>query len=196
MKRRRVHIKDYTVEWVRALPIKLAAAQEMLDEEHPDLQRDRDDTNLYTLGRIGEHDVVTACLSAGQTGTNSAASVAVQMKSKFVSIQFGLMVGIGGGVPSVESELQLGDVVISQPDMQHGGVVQYDLGKTGAGGYFTRTGSLNTPPILLLNALSKLQSNHHCGRSSISTYLSSICRLPKFSRNGAEIGRASCRERV
>ena len=61
-------------------------------------------------------------------------SVAVQMKSKFVSIQFGLMVGIGSGVPSAESELQLGDVVISQPYMHHGGVVQYDLGKTGAGG--------------------------------------------------------------
>ena len=171
--------------WLCALPIELAAAQEMLDEEHPDLQRDKNDTNLYTLGRIDEHNVVIACLPAGQTGTNSAASVAVQMKSKFVSIQFGLMVGIGGGVPSVESELQLGDVVISQPYMQHGGVVQYDLGKTGAGGYFTRTGSLNTPPIVLLNALSKLQSNHHRGRSSISTYLSSICRLPKFSRNGA-----------
>ena len=96
------------------MPIELAAAQEMLDEEHPDLQRDGNDTNLYTLSRIGEHNVVIACLPADQTGTNSAASVAVQMKSKFVSIQFGLMVGIGGGVPSVESELQLGDVVISQ----------------------------------------------------------------------------------
>jgi nucleoside phosphorylase len=112
----------------------------VLDEEHPDLQRDRNDTNLYTLGRIGEHNVVIACLPAGQTGTNSATSVAVQMRSKFVPIQFGLMVGIGGGVPSVESELRLGDVVINQPYMQHGGVVQYDLGKTGAGGYFTRTG--------------------------------------------------------
>ena len=114
MKRRRVHIKDYTVGWLCALPIELAAAQEMLDEEHPDLQRDRNDTNLYTLGRIGEHNIVIACLPAGQTGTNSAASVAVQMKSKFVSM------GIGGGVPSVESELQPGDVVTSQPYMQHG----------------------------------------------------------------------------
>lgn len=73
---------------VCALPIELAAAQEMLDEEHPDLQRDRNDTNLYTLGRIGEHNVVIACLPAGQTGTNSVTSVAVQMRSKFVSIQF------------------------------------------------------------------------------------------------------------
>jgi len=185
MKRSRVHIKDYTIGWVCALPIELAAAQEILDKEHSDLQQDRNDTNLYTLGRIGEHNVVIACLPTGQTGTNSATSVAAQIRSKFVSIQFGLIVGIGGGVPSVKSKLRLGNVVISQPYIQHGGVVQYDLGKTRAGGYFTRTGSLNTPPTVLLSALSKLQSNHHRGRSSISTYLSSIYRLPKFLRNGA-----------
>lgn len=69
----------------------------------------------------------------------------------------------------------------------HGGVVQYDLGKTGAGGYFTRTGSLNTPPTVLLNALSKLQSNHRRGKSSISTYLSSIRRLPKLNGAGSDI---------
>ena len=88
------------------------------------------------------------------------------------------MVGIGGGVPSAKSELQLGDVVTSQPHLQHGGVVQYDLGKTGAGGHYTRTGLLNTPPTGLLNALSKLQSNYLLGRSNLSTYLSSISHLP------------------
>ncbi len=40
------------------------------------------------------------------------------------------MVGIGGGVSSAESDIRLGDVVISQLHMQHGGVVQYDFGKT------------------------------------------------------------------
>jgi nucleoside phosphorylase len=108
---------------VCALPIELAAATTMLDEEHHDLPRDDNDTNLYTLGRIGKHNVVIACLPAGQTGTNSAAAVAVEMKSKFAQIWFVLMVGIGGGVPSAESDIQLGDVVISQTHMQHGGVV-------------------------------------------------------------------------
>jgi len=68
---------------------------------------------------MGEHNVVVACLPAGQTGNNSAAAVAVQMKSKFISIRFGLTVGIGGGVPSDEADVRLGDVVISQPYMQH-----------------------------------------------------------------------------
>lgn len=33
------------------------AARFMLDEEHPDLSQDLNDTNLYTLGRICEHSV-------------------------------------------------------------------------------------------------------------------------------------------
>lgn len=186
MERIRLPIEDYTVGWVCALPIELASAVEMLDEEHQDLPQNENDTNLYTLGRIGQHNVVIACLPAGQTGTNSAAAVAVQMKLKFVSIRFGLMVGIGGGVARDESDIQLGDVVISQPCMQHGGVVQYDLGKTGAGGQLMRTGVLNTPPTVLRNALSRLQSNHFRGRSSLSRYLSLICdHLPQFSREKA-----------
>jgi hypothetical protein len=76
MTQRRLCVQDYTVGWVCALPIELAAAAETLDEEHQDLPTDANDTNLYTLGRIGEHNVVVACLPAGQIGTNSAAAVA------------------------------------------------------------------------------------------------------------------------
>src|SRR5438045_6123229 len=134
MAQRRLRVQDYTMGWVCALPIELAAATMMLDEEHQDLPREDSDTNLYTLGRICEHNVVIACLPAGQTGTNSAAAVAVEMKSRFARIRFGLMVGIGGGVPSAKSDIRLGDVVISNPNMPHGGVVQYDFGKTGPSG--------------------------------------------------------------
>ncbi|XTI82235.1 hypothetical protein V2W45_1351927 [Cenococcum geophilum] len=65
MKRSRVHIKDYTVGWVCALPIELAAAQEMLDEEHFDLQRDRNDTNL-------SHSVVSANTTSSSHAFRSA----------------------------------------------------------------------------------------------------------------------------
>src|ERR1700753_3339783 len=102
--------EDYKVGWVCALPIELAAAQEMLDEWHPNLSLDLN--NTYTLGRIGEHNVVLDCLPAGRTGTVSAAAVAIEMKLKFTAIRFGLMVGIGGGVPSAKSDIRLGDVVI------------------------------------------------------------------------------------
>jgi nucleoside phosphorylase len=188
MKQHRLRIQDYTVGWVCALPIELAAAAEMLDEEHQDLPLDANDTNLYTLGCIGEHNVVVACLPAGQIGTNSAAAVAAQMKSKFISIRFSLMVGIGGGVPSGESDIRLGDVVVSQPNMEHGGVIQYDFGKTTPSG-FVRTGFINTPPTLLLNALAKLQANNLRSRSNLLEYLSAFNHLPKFTREnvGADI---------
>lgn len=102
MKKRRLNVSDYTVGWVCALPLKLAAAAEMLDDEHEDIPRDSTDTNVYTLGRVGKHNVVLECLPAGETGTNSAANIATQMTAKFRSIRFGLMVGIGGGLPSSE----------------------------------------------------------------------------------------------
>jgi hypothetical protein len=83
---KRLTRNEYTVGWICALPIELAAAAEMLDEEHQDLPQDSTDTNSYSFGRIGEHNVVVACLPAGQLGTSSAAAVASQMKSRFPSI--------------------------------------------------------------------------------------------------------------
>ena len=75
-------------------------------------------------------------------------------------MRFGLMVGIGGGIPNLEKDLdiRLGDIVVSQPGDIHGGVVQSDLGKSLDGGRFIRKGSLDKPPSLLLTAVSSLQS--------------------------------------
>jgi nucleoside phosphorylase len=105
------------VRRVCALPVELAAAQKMLDEEHEDLEQDENDNNLYALGQVGGHNVVLACLSAGQTGIGSVAAVATQLKATTCKwIRFGLMVGIGGGVPSKE-DIRLGDVVVSQDQL-------------------------------------------------------------------------------
>ncbi|KAF2194641.1 Pfs, NB-ARC and ankyrin domain protein [Zopfia rhizophila CBS 207.26] len=106
------------------------------------------------------------------------------MKSKFTSIRFGLMVGIGGGVPSAKADIRLGDVVVSQPCMEHGGVVQCDFGKRTPRG-FARTGFLNTPPTLLLNALVKVRAIHLRRKSSLSLYLSELNHLPEFARDNA-----------
>ena len=71
MKRRRLHPKDYTVGWVCALPIELAAATIMLDEEHEEFPQDNSDGNLYTLGRISEHNIVTVNRKRSFTSLNS-----------------------------------------------------------------------------------------------------------------------------
>ena len=108
---------DYTVGWICALQAELAASQAMLDEEHPDLLQAENDTNTYTLGQIGKHNVVLACLPLGTTGASAAATVARDLLRSFPRVRFGLMVGIGGGAPSNDpcQDIRLGDIVVSTP---------------------------------------------------------------------------------
>jgi ankyrin repeat protein/nucleoside phosphorylase len=181
MKRCSPRAEDFTVGWISALSVELTAATAMLDEEY----EGSDDTTQYMLGRIGKHNVVIICLPAGHIGTSSAAVVATEMRSKFPALQIGLMVGIGGGVPSNKADIRLGDVVISQPQGGYGGVVQYDFGKTGPGGVHTPTGFLNAPPTVLLTAATKLRSSRSAGRSNITAYLSSLAPFPEYNRCNA-----------
>ena len=181
---RKLRREEYTVGWICALPVELAAAQEMLDEKYEDLERDEDDENLYSLGSVGGHNVVIVCLPAGRIGNNPAAAVATRMRATFKGIRFGLMVGIGGGVPSAEVDIRLGDVVVSQPDRTFGGVVQYDLGKATPSG-FEWTGSLNSPPQILLGAVAKVRANELRGRSQLPEHFSKLNRIPQFQRDNA-----------
>lgn len=176
--------EDYTVGWICALPVELAAAQEMLDQEHGASITGPHDINIYTLGRVGEHNVVIACLPDGETGTNSAAAVAAQIQLAFPSIRFGLMVGVGGGVPTTEADIRLGDVVVSKPENTHTGVVQYDFGKSTPSG-FIRTGFLNAPPKLLRNAVSHLRARHMREEGGFLEYAAKFDRLPTFTREYA-----------
>lgn len=119
---------DYSVGWICALEVELAAAQAMLDAEHPDLPSVDNDTNTYTLGRIAHHNVVLACFPSGTVGTSIAATVAANLLRSFPKIRFGLMVGIGGGAPKPTAsddprkDLRLGDVVVSNPEGEYGKV--------------------------------------------------------------------------
>jgi nucleoside phosphorylase len=181
-KKRYAH-SAYTVGWICALPVELAAAQALLDEEHGELPRDDFDPNLYTLGRIGTLNIVITCLPAGHVGIGPAAASAARMMCRFKSLRFGLMVGVGGGVPNLAVDIRLGDVVVSHPFNQHSGVVQYDLGKTGKAGQRFRTGFLNSPPPVLLNAVSQLRADQHRERDSFTTHMAAFNKLPSFSRN-------------
>ncbi|KAL3491234.1 purine and uridine phosphorylase [Aspergillus germanicus] len=163
---------DYTVGWICALPKEQAAATVMLDELHEDLPIPAGDHNTYTLGSIGSHNVVIACLPKGQMGTNSAAAVATRIVNTFPSIRTGLMVGIGGGIPP---KVRLGDVVVGTPSGQWPGVVQWDFGKAESEG-FRRIGALNNPPALLLTALSKLEARHLVDGSRIRHHLDVVER--------------------
>ncbi|KAJ3335049.1 hypothetical protein HDU93_006595 [Gonapodya sp. JEL0774] len=183
-KARRLRSDEYTVGWICALPTELAAARAMFDEEYQPLDRDMSDPNIYSFGRIGVHNVVVACLPAGNRGTSSAAAVANNLGRTFDSLQFRLMVGVGGGVPSPDADIRLGDVVVSQPLETHGGVVQYDFGETTHEG-FRRKGFLNSPPPLLLNAVSQLQANLVTEKDGLAGHLTKLLPLPIFRREAA-----------
>ena len=159
---------DYAVGWICALPKEQTAATAMLDYIHPNLPKPPNDPKTYTLGSIGKHNIVVACLPKGRIGNNSAAISATQMIRTFSSIKVALMVGIGGGLPT---KTKLGDVVISAPVDQYPGVVQWDLGKTEQGGKFRRIGSQNSPPNALLTALTKMETRSQLSGSRIPDYL-------------------------
>lgn len=182
--------RQYTVGIITALDKELAAAMAVLDEKHRKPQKFKKhpkDTNTYTWGKIGEHNVVIASLAAGSYCTVSAATTASSMISSLPHIRFGLMVGIGAGVPRLEDkiDIRLGDVVVSQPTGTSPGVVQYDLGKLKQDGKFERVGHLSAPPDVLLKGLQALKAEHLIEDSQIPTILEDMVqRYPKMKEPG------------
>lgn len=176
---------DYTVGWVCALPLELGAATGMLDEEHEILPVGPTDSNTYTLGRIGHHNVVLACLP--NYGIAKAAAMASHMLQSFPKIWVGLMVGIGGGVPRGGGEgwggndgtdIRLGDIVVG--DL----IVQYDLGKTVWDGRFERAaGSGRPPPDNLATAVKSLRGRHNLQPSRIPNILSEMLERNQFMKD-------------
>lgn len=178
---------EYHVGIICALAIESAAVVSMLDERYSDLRKAEGDDNDYVLGRIGNHSIVVACLPAGLMGNGSAAVVASNMRRSF-PVKIGLMVGVGGGIWSKKNDIRLGDVVVSQPEGQHGGVVQWDFGQTGSGGHFVRKGSLNKPPPVLLHALQAVKRDSYMRALDLqgcltfmvaaNPYMGETCRHP------------------
>ncbi|KFA56395.1 hypothetical protein S40293_05044 [Stachybotrys chartarum IBT 40293] len=181
--------EDYTVAWICPLEVEQIAALQMLEEQHSRLPQPGSDHNVYNLGAIAGHNVVIAGLP--QTGNNSAAAVVTQLRMTFPNVKFGLLVGIGGGVPVTTDAgmVRLGDVVVSKPTGIHSGAVQYDHGKAW-GGKFERTGSLAPPPALLLSAAQDMAAKRAIERddpieSSLLRIDTSIRTLRRFKRPGA-----------
>ncbi|KAF5720221.1 ankyrin protein [Fusarium globosum] len=126
----------------------------MLDHQHRPLSKPRNDINSYTLGSIGPHNIAITCLPKGMIGNVPAATVASHLVTTFPSIKVGLMVGIGGGVPS--NKIRLGDVVVGTSSGDYPGVVKWDAGKS------------------LLTALTQLETQHNLVGSKIPEYLEAL----------------------
>ncbi|KAL2822765.1 purine and uridine phosphorylase [Aspergillus cavernicola] len=141
---------QYTVGWICALQEEYESACGMLDEEFEELDfQTNGDFNTYAFGRIGRHNVVIGCLSAGRYGDNVAARVTKDMKRSFPQLRFALLVVIGGGAPTRKNDIRLGDVVEGSTQQ----IVN--------GGTFQRTGQLNAPPETFLGVIPELQRRYN-----------------------------------
>lgn len=178
---------EYEVGWICALPIEMAAAKGMMDEQHGDPQTppQQADQNTYLLGRIGKFRVVVACLPKDEIGASPAAAVARDLLHSFSNIRVGLLVGIGAGIPDYENDeirdIRLGDVVIGS-DKENGGVVLYDFGKRLADGSFKNMYTLDRPPRSLRTAISKLEAEHQMCENKIPQYVSRMLEKYPYMR--------------
>lgn len=160
---------SYTVAFICALNFEMSAVRYQLDCEHPNLPPQPGDSNLYVLGELLGHNVVLAWLS-GRQGKGAAAIVATNMNRSFPAIKWRFLVGIAGGIPSPKHDIRLGDVVVGIPRGQHGGVVQYDLGKDHEDNFEIK-GFLVPPPTELLGGIELMQSNHVIENNKIEDFL-------------------------
>ncbi|KAK4862464.1 hypothetical protein LT330_002597 [Penicillium expansum] len=180
--------KDYSVGWISAIRPEYVAAEVFLDETYDrpaDLSPD--DSNDYTFGRIGKHTVVISALPKGAYGISSATGVAKDMIRSFTNIRIALMVGIGGGAPSPEHDIRLGDIVVGVPDNGECGVLQYDFGKAIQGESFKPTGFLSPPPRPLLGAVQGLDKQYTIKGHKIEEAVNEV--LKNYPRLTREFGR-------
>ncbi|KAH7123435.1 hypothetical protein B0J13DRAFT_612182, partial [Dactylonectria estremocensis] len=161
--------EDYTVAVICAIGFEMSAVRYMLDHEHPRLPPRQGDSNMYVLGELSGHNVALACLPGNQ-GKGAAAIVATNMACTFPSIKWQFLLGIGGGMPSARHDIRLGDVVISMPEGQYGGVVQYDLGKDTVDN-FQLKGFLSPPPTMLRSAVELMRSDHWMAENKVEEFL-------------------------
>ena len=178
---------NYTVGWICAIVPEGVAAREFLDKKHEkpeDLPPN--DNNHYMLGKVAKHNVVIAVLPTGEYGIDSAASVARDMLRSFPKVRISLMVGIGGGVPSPEHDIHLGDIVVSAPRDGQGGVFQYNFGKTIQDQEFCKTRVLNQPPTVLRTAMSGLQLWYESDGHQLKEMINSVLEKKKKLRRKYE----------
>lgn len=167
-------IEDYTIGWICALQEEYEAGCRMLDDEFDGPETSEiNDINTYVFGCVSGHNVVIGCLPDDRYGISSAARAIRDMVRSFPNLRFALMVGIGGGAPTPERDIRLGDVVVSVPQGKLGGVIQYDFGKRLSDSRFQQTGQLNAPPEMLLGAIPEIRRRHNDPKKpdKISEYL-------------------------
>lgn len=170
-----IDVNDYTIGWIAALPLEEMAARLVLNGEYQVLaQVPLGDINRYILGAINEHSIVLAVMPDGEYGKSSALSVATHMLRTFPNVRIGFMVGVGGGAPSRDNDVRMGDVVVSRKGDDKGGVFEFDYGKKHQAKPFETTSHLNSVPTSVMNTIAGLRSLEMSRLNRISQEINDI----------------------
>ncbi|RBQ86696.1 hypothetical protein VDGD_04466 [Verticillium dahliae] len=154
--------RNYTIGWIYAVECEFVAARAFLSKTHEGpIYLGIHDKNEYALGEMAGHNIVITVLPRDNYGICQATVAAASMVYSFPNVRIGLMVGIGGGVPSARNDIRLGAVVVGVPQGSHSAVLQYDLGKMAQGEAFETRSHLNKAPSLLRSAVQKLEARYH-----------------------------------
>ncbi|KAK4220659.1 hypothetical protein QBC38DRAFT_404606, partial [Podospora fimiseda] len=119
--------RDFEIAVICALTLEADAVKTLFDHHWDDDGRSYDkaigDSNAYSTGVIGRHNVVLAHMPA--MGNSNSAAVATNCRTSFPNIKLAVLVGICGVAPFSPdgSEIILGDVIVSE------GIIQYDFGR-------------------------------------------------------------------
>ncbi|KAL3448368.1 hypothetical protein BJX65DRAFT_307228 [Aspergillus insuetus] len=118
----------YTIAWICCNETEYDAALLMLDKTHGDYAPRRRfcDCSWYTLGEVCGHNVALVMAFAEQDRVSQIASLSIDLELLFPNIRVSMIISVGGGIPSEEHDVRLGDVVVSTPDREYGGVVDVD----------------------------------------------------------------------
>jgi nucleoside phosphorylase len=188
---------DYHVAWICPVAdVELLPARLMLDEEHPAPPYNTHyDDNTYICGSIGGHTVVVATCPQGESGNVNAGRLTGSMFRTFPNIRMAVLVGIGGGIPSLEvsedpvENVHLGDVVVGWPGDGKPACVYYDRGRSKGDGHFELVGTVGNPEWRLTNALGILVSDNEMGKTTFDDQLARLQRSTKkkwFAHPGLE----------
>ncbi|KAL3479592.1 nucleoside phosphorylase domain-containing protein [Aspergillus californicus] len=180
---KQLRVEDYRVACITVIPEECAALNQMFDVRHqtpPGV--DERDPNHYIFGEIAGHNVVLC--PAARPGTDRAAITAANVARTFPAIRFGLLVGIGAGLPSLSHnrDIRLGDVVVAAPGQLSNGITHYDHGKQLPHDFILMNILPSAPP-RLEGAVCEMRAVNILSQSTLLEIISAVIeKHPEFQR--------------
>ncbi|KAH7308637.1 hypothetical protein B0I35DRAFT_515720 [Stachybotrys elegans] len=167
---------DYTVGWICSSHTEFVAAVACLDTSHEAPGIIHIDENAYHFGQIENQNIVICRALAGIHGPVSTAIAVGVMLHNFPNMRIGLNVGIGGGAPSDNHDIRLGDVAVGYPSSSNSGR-QLQEG-------FDVTGYMDRLPVILHSAVTALRARLEAEGSELEKDIQSIlAKRPRLRRH-------------